>query len=240
MNMLFLLASLLAPAPETSGACPTVPSLPFLVCEATPHGWFYADSVQAAKQAANDGAAAAATFHHYMGRTAPAGATVLSAHFPKAQQDLFISQHALPYLRVWIPAETKAAMTEESLRKSMPNLPDEQVRAIVQRVSQGSGDILRHELGHSLYQAVFWPQYTADGSHYGTPAPDWLDEASAILMEPETMLADRRAQFRTWLRETSALIRLPSELLTRPPPSPRRNIAPSMPHTTEVRPPTAS
>lgn len=218
MDTLFLLAALLASPVADTAACPQIPSLPALACEATPHGWFYADSAQAARRAADDGAAAAATFQRYLGRAAPAGATVVSAHFPKAQQDLFASQHALPYLRAWIPAEAKAAMIEESLRKSMPGLPDEQVRAIALRTSQSGGDVLRHELGHSLYQSAFWPRSTPDGSRYATPAPDWLDEACAILMEPEAMLADRRSQFRALLREAAAQVRPPSEFLASPHP----------------------
>ena len=219
MDTLFLLAALLvSPAPDASGACPPVPSLPSLVCEATPHGWFYADSAQAAREAADEGAATAAAFQRYLGRAAPAGATVLSARFPMERQEVFASQHALPYLRVWIPAEAKAAMIEESLRRSMPHLSDEQVGAIVQRAHQSSGDILRHELGHSVYRAVFWPRHSPDDGHYATPAPDWLDEASAILMEPETMLAGRRAQFRQWLHETPEQVSPPSVFLSRPHP----------------------
>ncbi|MGY0559809.1 hypothetical protein ACW7G2_03680 [Luteimonas sp. A277] len=199
-------------------ACPALPERPTLTCVATKHGWFYAASAEAATQAAHDGAEAVAAFRHYLGRDVPFGAVVLADEFPKAEQENFIARHSLNYLRLWIPPESKAAVLEESIRKSMPDLPDNQVRAIVQRASQSSGDVLRHEIGHSLYRAVFWPQHAVDDAIYGTPAPDWLDEASAILLEPEAMLTERRVRFRDLLREGSTSIRPLSEFLTAPHP----------------------
>lgn len=43
-----------------------------------------------------------------------------------------------------------------------------------------------HELGHMWYAAAFWPAAspptTPSKPRYGSPAPDWLDEAAAMLM----------------------------------------------------------
>ena len=198
---------------DVATACPAIPELPALACVATEQGLFYAASPQAATQAADDGAEAIAAFHRYFGQEVPFGAVVLTDSFPKEKQDAFIAENSLGYLRLWVPPESKAAMIEQSIRKAMPNLPEEQVRALALRAGQSTGDVLRHELGHSLYSAVFWPQHASDDTRYATPAPDWLDEASAILMEPETMLADRRSGFRQLLREKPTSIRPLSEFL---------------------------
>lgn len=218
----FLLAVLLtsssASAEDSPAACPSISELPTLVCTTTMDGWFYAASPEAATQAAHESAEATAAFRRYMGQVTPFGATVLADHFPRTEQDNFAARHSLAYLRFWVPPEFMAAMIEESIRRSMPNLPDNQVHALVQRASQSTGNALRHEIGHSLYRAVFWPQHADDDTRYGTPAPDWLDEASAILLEPEAMLAERRAQFRELLRENSTLIRPLNEFLLAPHP----------------------
>jgi hypothetical protein len=55
---------------------------------------------------------------------------------------------------------------------------------------------LRHEIGHALLIKAFWADQSATGSsvHYGGPAPDWLDEVGAVLMEDATMADGRREQ----------------------------------------------
>lgn len=43
-----------------------------------------------------------------------------------------------------------------------------------------------HELGHLWNHVAFWPDaMTSSTPRYGSPAPDWLDEAAAMLMENE-------------------------------------------------------
>lgn len=65
-------------------------------------------------------------------------------------------------------------------------------------------EVLPHEISHLLVAARFFPdpaQISAGG--YGTPLPDWLDEALAIWAEPAESRARRVEQART----------LPPELL---------------------------
>jgi hypothetical protein len=53
---------------------------------------------------------------------------------------------------------------------------------------------LPHELAHQMLAARFYPAgLPIDSGHYGTPLPDWFDEAVAIWAEPETLRADRLA-----------------------------------------------
>jgi len=51
------------------------------------------------------------------------------------------------------------------------------------------GNTVPHELGHLWYANAFWPEPAAASTpgvrRYGSAAPDWLDEAAAMLMEDE-------------------------------------------------------
>lgn len=54
---------------------------------------------------------------------------------------------------------------------------------------------LAHEIMHRLFQTYVWPGRT-DPDAYGSPAPDWLDEAAAMLAESLSLTRDRRTSFR--------------------------------------------
>lgn len=70
------------------------------------------------------------------------------------------------------------------------------------------GGTLPHELGHGWFIRAFWPATTArSGDHYGGPAPDWMDETAAVLMEDDGMADKRRAQFARTYRGTDAAAR---------------------------------
>ena len=53
---------------------------------------------------------------------------------------------------------------------------------------------LGHELGHRFLMAAFNWKLPNDG--YGSPAPDWLDEAAAVLNENDFITNNRREAFR--------------------------------------------
>ncbi len=53
---------------------------------------------------------------------------------------------------------------------------------------------LGHELGHRFLMAAFDWKMPNDG--YGSPAPDWLDEAAAVLNENQYVTVKRREAFR--------------------------------------------
>ena len=59
---------------------------------------------------------------------------------------------------------------------------------------------LPHELGHVMVAAHFYPNALpiAEGE-YGTPLPDWFDEAVAVWMEPDAMRQERLTQGRAML-----------------------------------------
>lgn len=52
---------------------------------------------------------------------------------------------------------------------------------------------LRHELGHLFFMTCIWPN--TRGYQYGGDAPDWLDEAAAVLMETPVYKRQRRSRF---------------------------------------------
>lgn len=55
---------------------------------------------------------------------------------------------------------------------------------------------LPHELGHGWFIRAFWPEASTQGAgHYGGPAPDWMDETAAVLMEDAALADRRRDQF---------------------------------------------
>lgn len=173
--------------------CPDVDAPPAPVCIATPHGLAYADSEEEASGAARALSDAAQRFAGYFGR-APTGALVLSATFDPLVAREFAQTHGLEFAQVWLPASANRAMTERALRQS--GLTRAQIQRALAGAATQDESTLRHEVGHAMYAALYWPDAigTRD-ERYGTPAPDWLDEASAILMEGPESQAKYAAMF---------------------------------------------
>jgi hypothetical protein len=57
-------------------------------------------------------------------------------------------------------------------------------------------DVLRHEVGHALTAAHFFADGQFEATGYGTPLPDWLEEAIAIWVEPAASRESRIAAAR--------------------------------------------
>lgn len=86
---------------------------------------------------------------------------------------------------------------EEQLPEASDAEIDSLVAEIVDRqVAAVSGvAIVAHELGHLWLQETFWPGAPSVEGQYGGPAPDWLEEVAAVLMETELLSETRRAAF---------------------------------------------
>ncbi len=70
------------------------------------------------------------------------------------------------------------------------------------RLAQEEG-VVPHEAGHGWFIRTFWPDLapaTRTG-HYGGPAPDWMDETAAILMENDEFAEQRRRGFEQVYRD---------------------------------------
>ena len=59
-------------------------------------------------------------------------------------------------------------------------------------------DVLPHELGHVMFGAWLYSPGRDLAGEYGTYMPDWVDEAVAISMEPDTVRRERLAQARSF------------------------------------------
>lgn len=63
--------------------------------------------------------------------------------------------------------------------------------------------VVPHELGHGWFIRSWWPTRAAGPvSHYGGPAPDWMDEVAAVLMEDDGLAEQRRAGFAARMKES--------------------------------------
>lgn len=180
------MAALLAiPGVATAGdpSCPADETPPAPVCVSTPYGLAYADTEEEAGRAAGALGDAARRYALHFGH-APSGALILSTDLDPLVARDHARTHGLDYAQVWLPAGATQAMTERAMRQAGVD------RSTVTRARAGAAEreavTLRHEVGHAMYAAMYWPDAEESSlqARYGTPAPDWLDEAAAILVEP--------------------------------------------------------
>lgn len=180
-------------ASATAPQCPDIETPPAPVCVSTPHGLGYADTEAEANIAASALRDTGQRFALHFG-SAPVGALILSTTLDPLLAREFAKSHGLDYAQVWLPAEAKRTMTERAMRQA--GLDRARIRQALARTEDQDAVTLRHEVGHAMYGALYWPD--AVGSleqRYGTPAPDWLDEAAAILMETPEAQARHLASF---------------------------------------------
>jgi hypothetical protein len=221
-----MFSALLALAPLPAGACAAAAGLELLECEETAAGWFYAPDARLAAMLAADAEVAGDLFERYFGEPAPRGAIVVvgsGGEVPEAQIESLEGIGA-KWVLPWLSAEEKQSLREQTLRRAIATQlgakeDDSRVeplvaKALAQVTAQDAGksgdggadrSALRHEIGHSLLKRAFWPGQAVgagDAPHYGGPAPDWLDEVAAVLMEDDAMTADRRRALRD-LRDSS-------------------------------------
>ncbi|MGY0561628.1 hypothetical protein ACW7G2_13020 [Luteimonas sp. A277] len=173
--------------------CPDIENPPAPVCTASPHGLAYADTREEADAAALAQREATQRFEAHFG-PASSGLVVLSTTYDPIAARQLAQAHGLGYSQVWLPASAKRQMMSRAMRRAGLD------RARIRRATTGMMDrdqnSLRHEIGHAMYAAAFWPDAVADsGQRYGSPAPDWLDEAAAIFMESPESQGARAGEF---------------------------------------------
>lgn len=181
--------------------CPEIEAPPAPVCVATPYGLAYADTEDEANIAAGALRDTGERFALHFG-SAPPGALILSTTLDPVVAREFAKSHGLDYAQVWLPAKAKRRMMERAMRQA--GLDRGRIDAGLARTADQDEVTLRHEVGHAMYAALYWPD--AFGSleqRYGTPAPDWLDEAVAILMETPASQAHHLASFIDAARRTT-------------------------------------
>lgn len=195
-SSLLALAALLAITGDAGAAAPRCPdsqATPAPVCVSTPHGLGYADTEAEARIAAGALRDTGHRFALHFG-SAPVGALILTTTLDPLVAGEFAKSHGLDYAQVWLPTEAKRTMTERAMRKA--GLDRRRIRQSLAQTEEQDAVTLRHEVGHAMYGALYWPDAASSlEPRYGTPAPDWLDEAAAILMETPKAQARHLASF---------------------------------------------
>ncbi|UNK43378.1 hypothetical protein MNO14_04640 [Luteimonas sp. S4-F44] len=186
--------------------CPEGAAPPAPVCLATAHGLAYADTQADAQMAAEAIESATAQFRGTFGRTLPPGMLVLSSTFDGDQAKRFARDHNLGFWQVWLSPADKRAQVEAVMRRANPNPDADRVAQVLGHLQAQHLNALRHELGHAQYRAAYWADAESVDGQYGTPAPDWLDEAAAVRMEGQAARAQYEHSFFTALRTASPAI----------------------------------
>ena len=92
--------------------------------------------------------------------------------------------------------DASAASIEKTLAKFRKSLNLN--NSATQGLSLTTPSIIAHEIGHQFFIHGIWSSYAVESeTQYGSTAPDWLDEAAAILMEDEAHTTSRRDIFRS-------------------------------------------
>ncbi len=200
------------PASANAAGCPDIEQPPAQVCMASDHGLAYADTEQDAQTASQAQAEAVERFASYFGGPMPSGIVVLSATFDPLEARQLARRNGLDYALVWLPPSEKRRMTARAMRRA--GLDRARSRRMSAQMADQSLNTLRHEIGHSLYSARYWPDAPESlGERYGSPAPDWLDEAAAILMESVESQGARAGEFLAVARSSPGSIPALSEFL---------------------------
>jgi len=200
----------IAPAAAAKPRCDAVriPELP--ICAETPGGLVYAPDRTEAERNAAYAAAGEARFRRHFDRAPPSYAMVIGRLTPELQATFRAA--GIKTVLPWLTAEQQRTAHGDAMRRAAEaqakasGLDAAATEALLARIMQGPGGqqmiernpgVVAHELGHAWFIQTFWPGFAVDRQgHYGGPAPDWLDETAAILMEDERMNNDRRDQFR--------------------------------------------
>ncbi|RFF29956.1 hypothetical protein [Wenzhouxiangella sediminis] len=182
-------------------------------------GWILAPGDCAARQVAEEMDAASAAFEHHFGLLAPRGAVIDVAH---ARHAPALKEAGAAWVLPWRfdqadeAADARAEAIRTQVRAQLASggrEPDAgQVEALVERALDELGEdgaaetsslepkAIRHEIAHLLFMHAVWPSSAGRGEQYGGDAPDWLDEAAAVVAESADMTEARRQAFRELAR----------------------------------------
>ena len=174
-------------------------------CRETPNGLVVGPTAEAVTQAADEATVAETTWAEAFGARPPAYAVVLDGAHPVEDVRAVGASRVLP----WISASARRGAMEQAVRDAVAKQATAgqaealmtaavqraapQIAASVAKASQPG--VMAHELGHLWYIETYWAGVAQGGDAYGSAAPDWLDEAAAVLMEGEGLTQARRAAF---------------------------------------------
>lgn len=174
-------------AASAAPACPELDEPPADTCMASPHGLAYGRTRRDTEMGSRALEGAAGQFRMYFGTQPPPGMLVLSRTYTSNAATALATAHSLAYGLSWLPASASRDSGRDAGSMRRPGGP--------RRDAELHEDVLRHELGHAMYAATFWPGASSEVPVYGSPAPDWLDEGVAMLMEAPESQQQRGARF---------------------------------------------
>lgn len=153
---------------------------------------------------------AATTFEHYFGQPAPQVAVLLGEVLDPTVREGVANEFdaVLPWLSIADREALVARTVRAQIQRQRPDLEGDALDAVVKQSvdstlnanssphgNTGAEDVhqgvFAHELGHMFFIETYWPDDSlnvlepniGDISRYAGPAPDWLDEMAAVLME---------------------------------------------------------
>ncbi len=150
---------------------------------------------------------AAQIFEKHFGKKPSLTALTLGGSAPDTFKDA-LKENGYTTIMPWLTPDQKSKLVAGNIRKQIkaqqPSLPDatvdtivaEQVEKLKKQGAVQSGDlekgVLAHELAHMWFHHAYYPDSEPDGEpQYGSDAPDWLDELSAVLAENEAVTKGR-------------------------------------------------
>ena len=155
----------------------------------------------------------AARYKEFFGIEALPAAIVMDGVLDQGAKDTVKESYLvlLPWMTLESQEERLRAALKAQFKQQMADMPEEDIEKAVNE-ALGSSDgsfggenrkeihqgVVSHELGHQFFIHSFWPK-EADQSEkggfkadqYGGPAPDWLDEMAAVLMENDALSETR-------------------------------------------------
>lgn len=208
LPLFLLLLSLAAAtaAADVTSACPALDEPPADSCTASAYGLVYGSSRRDIETGARALESAAGQFRMYFGMEPPPGMLVLSRNYTSEAARTLAAAHSLAYGISWLPASASPGARPDTGASRRPGGA---------RRDRGlHEDTLRHELGHAMHGAAFWPGLVSDTPIYGSPGPDWLDESVALLMEMPESQQQRGARFFAMYRSSPDAVAPLSTFLT--------------------------
>lgn len=223
------LAAVLAAAAATGAQADTCRSGPGRVCRVIGNIQVHARSAERLEELRAPVAAAQGLFKRHFAAPVPAGALVDASSIPAGQRSMLM-QAGLAWVLPWLdPQDTQAVLQSSiraQLRAQMPDASESEIEASLAQslaaIPAPSGSApagrasaappmlegaLQHEIGHQLFIHAYFDDAEraaaqSDAPVYGAAdAPDWLDEAAAILTEDAAMAEGRRAAFARQMRK---------------------------------------
>lgn len=184
---------LLAGNAQADADCRPLPGLE--QCAAGAHGWVYGRDAGQVRLLAGDLAASAATFARHFARPPLRLAVLLDAPGDIGADDrarLLAAGAAQvidwPGMQAFQAARQSAVAADDPGSRLLAANP-----AIVQAIWR---NLTRHELGHVVFNLTYWPDLGRTSGHGHARNPDWLNEAAAMLLEADELVAQRRRMLR--------------------------------------------